>query len=228
MRRNIALIPAAGVGARFGADKPKQYVVIHGKTVLQHTLDIFINHTAIHHVAVVLSPEDNYFQTASSCERVSILRCGGASRAETVRNGINVLLEKGVAALEDNILVHDAARCCLPEQALDRLIESVGRRSEGGILAVPVADTLKRADAGQQVEETVSRDGLWQAQTPQLFQAALLQRALSGDLDKVTDEAGAVEALGIRPFLVEGDSRNLKLTLPQDEYIVRLLLSDNL
>lgn len=225
MRRNIALIPAAGVGARFGAGKPKQYVVIHGKTVLQHTMDIFINHPAIHHVAVVLSPEDNYFQTAS-CERVTILRCGGASRAETVRNGINVLLEKSVAALEDNILVHDAARCCLPKQALDRLIETAGSRYEGGILAVPVADTLKRADAGRQVGETVSRNGLWQAQTPQLFQAALLQRALAGDLDKVTDEAGAVEALGVRPFLVEGDSRNLKLTLPQDEYIVRLLLAD--
>lgn len=231
VKRNIALIPAAGVGERFGAGKPKQYVEIHGKTVLQHTLGIFTAHPQITLTAVVLAPDDytfqpeeaDCFQTASV--KTVVLRCGGASRAETVRNGVNALLESGLAGPGDNILVHDAARCCLPEAALSRLIEQAGDNPNGGILAVPVADTLKRSRSDGLIDATVPRSGLWQAQTPQLFPAALLQRALAApDLDTVTDEASAVERLGIRPLLVQGDSRNLKLTLPQDEYIVRLLL----
>jgi len=150
---------------------------------------------------------------------------GGATRAESVRNGVRELLQQGWAQDDDNILVHDAARCCLSTPALERLIEKAGERPEGGILAVPVADTLKRAGDGSHIGHTVERAGLWQAQTPQLFRAALLLRALSEkDLSKVTDEASAVEALGIKPLLVEGESSNLKLTLPQDEIIVRLLL----
>ena len=223
--RQIALIPAAGVGLRFGAGKPKQYVEIAGKTVLQHTLDVFLNHAAIDAVAVVLSPDDAVFQTGINQDKLQVLRVGGETRAESVRNGIRSLLKQGLAQDDDNILVHDAARCCLSTQALERLIEQAGNRPEGGILAVPVADTLKRADGGKQIEHTVSRAGLWQAQTPQLFRAGLLLQALSAeDLSAVTDEASAVEALGIRPLLVEGESANLKLTLPQDEIIVRLLL----
>ncbi len=222
--RNIALIPAAGVGERFGAGKPKQYVEINGKTVLQHALDIFSGHPKIDCIAVVLAPDDGFFQTAS--DKTVLLHCGGGSRAETVRNGVNALVAQGLAADTDNILVHDAARCCLPAEALSRLLDEAADQACGGILAVPVADTLKRAQ-GKQIGETVPRSGLWQAQTPQLFQTALLQRALSvEDLSAVTDEASAVEALGIKPLLVRGDSRNLKLTLPQDEYIVRLLLAD--
>ncbi len=146
-----------------------------------------------------------------------------------MRNGVNALLHSGLAAADDNILVHDAARCCLPAEALSRLIDAAGNQAQGGILAVPVADTLKRADAHGRIETTVPRAGLWQAQTPQLFQTALLQRALAAeDLSAVTDEASAVEALGIQPLLVAGDSRNLKLTLPQDEHIVRLLLAEQM
>ena len=130
-----------------------------------------------------------------------------------------------MAAEQDNILVHDAARCCLPPEALTRLIEEAGGKEQGGILAIPVADTLKRADGKNHIGETVSRAGLWQAQTPQLFQTTLLHRALSAeDLSDITDEASAVEKLGVQPLLVQGDTRNLKLTLPQDEFIVRLLL----
>ena len=224
-RRNIALIPAAGIGSRFGAGKPKQYVAIGGKTVLQHTLDIFLSHPLIDGAAVVLSPDDTRFQTACNDEKLTVLHCGSATRAETVRNGIAALLERGLADGTDNILVHDAARCCLPPEALTRLIETAGGTAHGGILAVPVADTLKRADGANHIGETVSRNGLWQAQTPQLFQTALLHRALSAeDLDSITDEASAVEKLGVQPLLVQGDTRNLKLTLPQDEFIVRLLL----
>ena len=225
MKRNIALIPAAGVGARFGAGKPKQYVEINGKTVLQHTVDIFEQHEQIDFIAVIVSPEDHIFQTAS--DKVGIFKVGGETRAETVRNGVEVLLKQSLAAESDNILVHDAARCCLPTEALSRLIEAAANAGQGGILAVPVADTLKRAGEASQITATVSRAGLWQAQTPQLFQAALLHRALStDDLSSVTDEASAVEMLGVQPLLVLGDTRNLKLTLPQDEFIVRLLLAN--
>lgn len=227
MSRHIALIPAAGVGARFGAGKPKQYVEINGKTVLRHTVNIFLNHPQIDYTAVILAPDDTVFQTAStdSPAKFGVFRVGGQTRAETVRNGLYELVVQGIAAADDNILVHDAARCCLPAAALSRLIEQAGAAEQGGILAVPVADTLKRADDANRIAATVSRAALWQAQTPQLFQTALLQRALSAaDLDGITDEASAVEAIGIRPLLVEGDTRNLKLTLPQDEHLVRLLL----
>lgn len=224
-RKNIALIPAAGIGARFGADKPKQYVEIGGKTVLEHTVCIFQNHPSIDMTVVVVSPEDvlaDGFQTAFA--GVEVWKIGGRSRAETVRNGVAKLLETGLAAETDNILVHDAARCCLPSEALTRLIEQAGNAAEGGILAIPVADTLKRADGGN-ISATVDRSGLWQAQTPQLFRAGLLCRALAAEnLEGITDEASAVEKLGIRPLLIQGDVRNLKLTQPQDAYIVRLLL----
>lgn len=224
-RKNIALIPAAGIGARFGADKPKQYVEIGGKTVLEHTVCIFQNHPSIDMTVVIVSPEDvlaDGFQTAFA--GVEVWKIGGRTRAETVRNGVEKLLETGLASADDNILVHDAARCCLPSEALTRLIEQAGNAAEGGILAIPVADTLKRAEGGQ-ISATVERTSLWQAQTPQLFQAGLLHRALAAaNLEGITDEASAVEKLGVRPLLIQGDVRNLKLTQPQDAYIVRLLL----
>lgn len=224
-RKNIALIPAAGIGARFGTDKPKQYVEIGGKTVLEHTVCIFQNHPSIDMTVVIVSPEDvlaDGFQTAFA--GVEVWKIGGRTRAETVRNGVEKLLETGLASADDNILVHDAARCCLPSEALTRLIEQAGNAAEGGILAIPVADTLKRAEGGQ-ISATVERTSLWQAQTPQLFQAGLLHRALAAaNLEGITDEASAVEKLGVRPLLIQGDVRNLKLTQPQDAYIVRLLL----
>lgn len=225
-RKNIALIPAAGIGARFGADKPKQYVEIGGKTVLEHTVCIFQNHPSIDMTVVIVSPEDVFadgFQTAFA--GVEVWKIGGRTRAETVRNGVEKLLETGLASADDNILVHDAARCCLPSEALTRLIEQAGNAAEGGILAIPVADTLKRAEGGR-ISATVERTSLWQAQTPQLFRAGLLCRALAAaNLEGITDEASAVEKLGVRPLLIQGDVRNLKLTQPQDAYIVRLLLN---
>ncbi|MBG8630077.1 MULTISPECIES: 2-C-methyl-D-erythritol 4-phosphate cytidylyltransferase [Neisseria] len=224
-RKNIALIPAAGIGARFGADKPKQYVEIGSKTVLEHTLGIFERHEAVDLTVVVVSPEDTFVDKVQTAfPQVRVWKNGGQTRAETVRNGAEKLLETGLAAETDNILVHDAARCCLPSEALTRLIEQAGNVEQGGILAIPVADTIKRAEGGQ-ISATVERTSLWQAQTPQLFQAGLLHRALAAEnSDGVTDEASAVEKLGIRPLLVQGDVRNLKLTQPQDAYIVKLLL----
>ncbi|WP_274570778.1 2-C-methyl-D-erythritol 4-phosphate cytidylyltransferase [Neisseria leonii] len=226
--RRIALIPAAGVGERFGADRPKQYVSLAGQSVLAHTLTVFERHPQIDAVAVVISPQDTWFdgeiQTAAF-SKLRVLRNGGASRAETVSNGLAALSASGAVADQDCVLVHDAARCCLPRPALDRLLAAVG---DGGcaILALPVADTLKRSADGMIIDETVSRCMLWQAQTPQAAPAGLLRRALAAaDAAQMTDEASALEAAGAAVKLVTGDSRNLKLTLPQDEYIVRLLLA---
>lgn len=221
------LIPAAGSGSRFGGERPKQYALLAGKPVLQHTLDALAANARIGRIAVVLSPQDRDFDgLIRPGAQTMAYRVGGASRAETVANGLNALLADG---LDENevLLVHDAARCCLPQSALNRLLDAAGH-PDGAILAVPVADTLKRADNGGAVAATVCRDGLWQAQTPQLFQAALLRRALAAaDLSQVTDEASAVEMLGRRPLLVEGDSRNLKLTRPADAALAAWLLAQN-
>ena len=221
------LIPAAGSGSRFGGERPKQYALLAGKPVLQHTLDALAANARIGRIAVVLSPQDRDFDgLIRPGTQTMAYRVGGASRAETVANGLNVLLADG---LDENevLLVHDAARCCLPQSALNRLLDAAGH-PDGAILAVPVADTLKRADNGGAVAATVCRDGLWQAQTPQLFQASLLRRALAAaDLSQVTDEASAVEMPGRRPLLVEGDSRNLKLTRPADAALAAWLLAQN-
>ena len=221
------LIPAAGSGSRFGGERPKQYALLAGKPVLQHTLDALAANARIGRIAVVLSPQDRDFDALIRPGVQTVAYpVGGASRAETVANGLNALLADG---LDENevLLVHDAARCCLPQSALNRLLDAAGH-PDGAILAVPVADTLKRADNGGAVAATVCRDGLWQAQTPQLFQAALLRRALAAaDLSQVTDEASAVEMLGRRPLLVEGDSRNLKLTRPADAALAAWLLAQN-
>lgn len=229
MKRLTALVPAAGVGSRFGSTRPKQYTVVAGHTVLAHSVARLAAHPAITAVAVVVSPQDPYIDQVYPPDRLPeklhILRCGGDTRADSVANGLDAALAAGLAAAGDRILVHDAARCCLPADALQRLIDAAADHPVGGILALPVADTLKRSDDTQHISATVPRTRLWQAQTPQLFPVDLLQRALNTrDRSTVTDEAGAVEQLGLRPLLVTGDSRNLKMTLPQDEYIVRLLL----
>ena len=232
MSRYFALVPAAGVGSRFGATLPKQYVRIAGRTVLEHTLRRLLDEPQIVQVAVVLARDDAWFEREvrlpeNLAAKLQTLYCGGESRAESVFNGLNSLLKHGVMQPDGKVLVHDAARCCLPAEALQRLLQEAGQHSVGGILALPVADTLKRGDGENHIAETVSRSGLWQAQTPQLFPAELLQRALAdANPAEITDEASAVERLGLQPLLVQGDSRNLKLTWPADERIARLLLQD--
>lgn len=232
--KHIALIPAAGVGSRFGANCPKQYVELAGQTVLQHTIDLFNQNSRIHHIAIIVSPQDAFVDTLIRLpERAAVYRVGGETRAETVANGVNILLANQIVGEKDTILVHDAARCCLPQSALNRLLDTAGHHPHGGILAIPVADTLKRQQNQQtqevKIAETVPRSGLWQAQTPQLFQAALLQKSLQNiDFNEITDEASAVERLGIQPLLVEGDSRNIKLTRADDaDYVAWLLERGN-
>jgi len=224
--RNFALIPAAGVGARVGAQCPKQYVPLAGKLMLLHALDTFAESTAIAHTFVVVSADDGYVKDAlvhspHLSDRVTILYCGGATRRESVLNGLRAARDR--IGDDDWVLVHDAARPGLTEAMIDHLIDTVRDDEVGGLLALPVVDTLKRADAGRRVEATVSRDHLWAAQTPQMFRYSLLCKALQS-AENATDEASAVEAMGLNPKLVEGSPRNFKVTLPHDVALAELYL----
>ena len=229
-QRFFAVVPAAGVGSRFGSQIPKQYTEIAGQAVLLHTVQLLLANGTLAGVAVVLSPDDGYFKDLNlpawaQTERLQVLYCGGDSRAESVRNGINALMAQQLVQNEDWVLVHDAARCCLPQAALQRLLAAAEGDCNGAILALPVADTLKKQALTGRIDHTVDRTGLWQAQTPQMFRAAALQAALTQvDLQHITDEASAMEAQGVFAQLVQGDVRNLKLTLAQDATLVELLL----
>lgn len=219
---NYVLIPAAGSGSRMGSELPKQYLPLHGKPLIHHTLSVFDAHPAIDHIFVVLSPEDSGWTPCGS-KKITVLRCGGATRAATVLNGLNAM--GAVAGAEDWVLVHDAARPCLSHALLDRLLAELRHDPVGGLLAVPVADTLKRADAHGRVARTEPREGLWRAQTPQMFRHALLREALLAiGTDAPTDEAQAVEFLGHAPKLVPGDGENLKVTYPEDLRMAALIL----
>lgn len=213
-----ALIPAAGSGSRMQSEIPKQYLLLAGKPVLQHTLDALLQHPAIGKVLLVLAPDDAYFDRydwSAYGSRLLVARVGGDSRAASVRNGLGYLQSQ--VADSDWVLVHDAARPCLALPELQRLIAEMLAHPVGGILAVPVADTLKRADATRHIEATVPRERLWQAQTPQMFRYRQLLQALQyGSDEGVTDEASAIERLGFRPALVMGSGRNIKITFPGD------------
>lgn len=217
--RYVALIPAAGVGARMGGVTPKQYMQIAGQAVLRHTVDAFLAAEQISHVYVVVSADDAYVDTVLPLsDKLSILRCGGATRRDTVSNGLAVVSD---ITEHDWVLVHDAARPGLTVRLISKLIAEVGQHPVGGLLALPVVDTVKRFRAGKM--ETVSRDGLWLAQTPQMFRYGLLRDSLIS-VNEVTDEASAIEAAGYTPLLVEGHARNMKLTMPDDFALLRLHL----
>jgi 2-C-methyl-D-erythritol 4-phosphate cytidylyltransferase len=222
----IALIPAAGSGSRMGDVRPKQYLQLLGRPMLLHTAERLCAHARLRAVYVALSPQDRLFsslETSRFAGKLHSLHCGGESRAHTVRNALEALRPQ--VRDEDWILVHDAARPCLTAELIDRLIDDLEQDDVGGLLAIPVADTLKRADRAQRVVDTVSRDGYWQAQTPQMFRYALLKRALeAADLSAITDEASAVEALGLSPRLVSGSTANIKVTFPQDFALAEAIL----
>jgi 2-C-methyl-D-erythritol 4-phosphate cytidylyltransferase len=221
--RYFALIPAAGVGARMGADGPKQYLSLGGKPMLRHTLDAFLSSDMISHTFVVVSADDGQIDAVAPAHRVSVLRCGGATRMESIRNALEAMA--GNVREDDWVLVHDAARPGLNRALIEKLIAEVGAHAVGGLLALPVVDTVKRAAPG--AVSTVSRDGLWLAQTPQMFRYRLLRDALAAATDAaaITDDASAVEAMGHAPMLVEGHPRNLKVTLPLDIRIAEMYLA---
>ena len=226
MPNYYGLIPAAGSGSRMGAPTPKQYLEVLGRPLIYYAIARLCGCPQIERVYVVLAPDDERwarYDWEAFEPTLMPLFCGGAERFETVRNGLAAIADDVDG--DDWVLVHDAARPCLGEDALNRLIALGAKDEVGGLLAVPVADTLKRADAESRVAHTESRAGLWQAQTPQMFRHGRLLDALSRPGSQVpTDEAQAIEALGARPKLILGESRNFKVTYPQDLEMAALVL----
>jgi len=228
-----AIVPAAGRGTRFGGERPKQYMPVAGKPVLAHTLNVLLRHPEISGVVVVLADNDEYWPDIESSiskrfpDKLVLTCLGGAERADSVLAGLAALPDS--VQDEDSVLVHDAARPNLHHSDLDRLLEHGHRDPTGAILAAPIRDTLKRADAEHRIEATAPRDHLWRALTPQLFRRLPLTRALkaarlSGLV--VTDEALAIEHCGLRPLLVEGREDNIKITTPADLTYFGFLLAN--
>lgn len=213
-----AVVPAAGLGRRMGTDIPKQYLDLAGRKVLEHTLDALLGFEALSAVAVSLQADDPWWPNIAQADDARVIRAdGGAERFHSVLNGLLALQER--AAADDWVMVHDAARPCIRLEDLQALQTQLADHPVGGLLAVPVADTMKRADAAQAVAETVERDGLWRAFTPQMFRYGALCDALQAVVAEgamVTDEAQAMERLGHSPALVEGHDDNIKITRPQD------------
>jgi 2-C-methyl-D-erythritol 4-phosphate cytidylyltransferase len=222
--RRYGLIPAAGQGARLGGETPKQYLDLRGEPMLLHAVRALLATPLIEVAFVVLSPDDERYAThdwSAFGDRVAPLWCGGATRRDSVLNGLVAMAN--VVNPDDWVLVHDAARPCLARADVERLIDEVGDDDDGGILAAPLADTLKLADEAQRIASTEPRERLWLAQTPQMFRYGTLLRALGG-AGAATDEASAVEALGLRPKLVAGSVRNFKVTFAGDLAIAAALL----
>lgn len=221
-----ALVPAAGVGKRMGSAVPKQYLNIAGRTVIGWSLETLLEHPRIRGVAVALHPADAFWPGLAFAQDPRIRRvAGGAERCHSVLSALEVLA--GEAGGDDWVLVHDAARPCLRREDLDRLITALEDHPVGGLLGVPVHDTVKRAGQQREVLGTVPRADLWRAFTPQMFRLGLLRRALAEALaagDLVTDDASAVERLGLAPLLVEGYADNIKITRPEDLPLARWLL----
>ena len=226
--RLFALVPCAGSGSRAGAAGPKQYAPVAGQALVAHTLAALARVPRLAATLVVLAPDDEQFERqvpGFAGAQAWVARVGGASRAETVAAGLAELQARGVLP-HDWVLVHDAARCLLQPAWVDRLIDACADDEVGGLLALPLADTLKQAagDDDVRVSATVPREGKWAAQTPQMFRLGLLLPALRSAGPEVTDEASAVEALGHRPKLVPGDLQNLKVTWPADSALAERLL----
>jgi 2-C-methyl-D-erythritol 4-phosphate cytidylyltransferase len=245
--RCFALVPCGGTGSRAGAGVPKQYRLVAGRPVLAHTLAALAATPRIDGVLVVIAPGDSAFAgphpglpggfggifkppaqySIENDATFFVQRCAGQSRAETVFNGLNWLLAHGGAQRHDWVLVHDAARCLITPQAIDRLLDACLPDTVGGLLALPLPDTLKVAHQGR-VAATVDRSDKWLAQTPQLFRLGLLQTALGlaapQGFEGITDEASAVERQGHAPLLVVGSAHNVKLTYPEDFALADALL----
>jgi len=214
-----AVVPAAGAGRRMSANIPKQYLPLGEKTVLEHTLDTLLACRQLAGVVVVLSAGDGYWpdlQARYSSQPLEVVT-GGAERCHSVLNGLTHLA--GKAAADDWVLVHDAARPCVRLTDIDTLISTLAATSHGGLLGVPVADTMKQVDGADRVTATVAREGLWHAYTPQMFRLGSLRAALQQAIDNdllVTDEASAMELAGVQPRMVQGQRDNIKITVAAD------------
>ncbi len=220
----VAVLPCAGRGARSGADRPKQYVDLGGRSVVHWALMVFdelLQQDQLDGILVVLSPDDEEFETAVPGDlraRLQAKPVGGATRAASVRAGLQDLHRQGLA-YDDWVLVHDAARCLVSPTDLMALIQACEHDPVGGLLAYPVPDTLKRGDEQGRVQCTVPREQMWAAQTPQMFRLGTVSQALDRAMAAgaaVTDEASALEWAGLQPRLVQGCADNFKLTYPED------------
>lgn len=213
-----ALIPAAGAGRRFGSVVPKQYLTLAGRMVIDHALELFTSHPACRGVVVAVDDNDALFAQSAYADHPAVHRVrGGAERYLSVACGLDALV--GLAAADDWVLVHDAARPCLRVEDLNALLAELADNPPGALLGAKVRDTMKRADADGHISATVDREGLWHAFTPQACRLSLLKRALEqarADGYAVTDEASAIEHLGLTPRMVEGHADNLKITRPED------------
>jgi len=216
--RYWVVIPAAGVGKRMGVDKPKQYISVNDKTILEHTINCFINREEIEAIVVVISKADEYWSDLEISKHEKIITApGGDERYHSVANGLQVLQDK--AKEHDWVLVHDAARPCLNQSAIDRLMIELRTHEVGGILALPCRDTMKRANESSEIVDTVERESLWHAQTPQMFKYEKLNAAIEKILSDniiITDEAMAMELSGYKPLIIQGHLENIKITHKDD------------
>ncbi|PTP01378.1 2-C-methyl-D-erythritol 4-phosphate cytidylyltransferase [Vibrio splendidus] len=223
----IAVVPAAGVGSRMKADRPKQYLQIHGKTILEHTLEKLLSHPQVSKIVVAVSDDDPYYPELPLNLNPQVIRVsGGTERADSVLSALDYITQQ---QLSDWVMVHDAARPCIQLSDIDKLISGAMTHDVGAILAAPVRDTMKRGAQGQ-IEHTVDRVDLWHALTPQMFRSKPLRKVLSEVLQQgvsITDEASAFEWKGLSPALIAGRSDNFKITQPEDLALAEFYLSQN-
>ncbi len=228
MPKFFALIPAAGSGSRMGHELPKQYLSLNDKPMIYQAINTLYQEHYVAGIFVVLASSDKEwlkYDWSKFSEKLTVFNCGGDTRAESVLNGLSAVKQKKLVDDNDWILVHDAARPCLSSEQLKKLIHEVADDEVGGLLATPVADTLKRSDAEHRITRTESRENLWQAQTPQMFRCDLLIQALHHATNiHITDDASAIEALGFHPKIVLSDAYNFKVTYPQDLALAELIL----
>ncbi len=221
------VVPAAGVGRRMGSEIPKQYLPLMGRPVLDHTLEKLLSCPSISGVCVALSPDDGWWSSCSSASDPRILRAtGGSERCYSVLNALGRL--KKEAAASDWVLVHDAVRPCLRRSDIEKMIGALGEHDVGGILGIPLQDTVKRVGMSRRIKETLPRAQLWRAFTPQMFRLGTLSTALANAIESgnlVTDESSAMEFAGHAPVLVEGQPDNIKITQPDDLTLAAFYLS---
>ena len=221
-----AIVPAAGTGSRMQADRPKQYLLLDNMAVLQHTLQRLAVHPRIAGVVIAITESDPWWPELNLELACPLLVApGGNERADSVLNALTTLHRH----TDDNpwVMVHDAARPCLRSADLDLMLSQLEQDEVGGILGIPVTDTVKRVDSEGVITETVCREGLWRAATPQMFRLQTLMNALEQAKQKglqVTDEASAIEAIGLRPRMVEGHGDNIKITVPRDLALASLYM----
>lgn len=230
-----AIVPAAGIGTRMQSDIPKQYLALNGRPVIEHTVNALLTNENISGLVIALAQDDDYFAEIDvSSEKPVIKAGGGKERADSVLSALNTLFQSQQYCETDWVMVHDAVRPCLRQQDIDKLVVEVGANMNGGLLALPVRDTMKRQKPGKmpsksnpEIDQTVDRENLWHALTPQYFPASGLKNAIEKALRSgqvLTDESSAMELSGFSPLLVHGHEDNIKITRPDDLTLAGLYL----